>query len=77
MAWWGIFCVYSQEWYSWVLRQIYFAPEAWEVRDSLDSKGQTLDDMPDCRERELTEPTSNMKTGHQVRDRVAIPQLQL
>ena len=26
------------------------APETWEVRDSRDSKGGTLDKMPDCRE---------------------------
>ena len=24
VSWWGIFCVYAQEWYSWVLRYIYF-----------------------------------------------------
>ena len=43
-------------------------PEAWEVRDCQDSKGGTLDEMTDCRERELVEPTSNRKTGHQMRD---------
>jgi hypothetical protein len=37
------------------------------------SKGGTLDEMPDSRERELTEPTSGRKTGHQVREGVAIP----
>jgi hypothetical protein len=47
------------------------------VRDSKDSNGGTLDEMPDSRERELIEPTSSRKTGHQVRDGVAIPQLQL
>ena len=52
-------------------------PETWEVRDSQDSKGGTLDEMPDSRERELIEPTSSRKTGHQVRDGVAIPQSQL
>jgi hypothetical protein len=38
-----------------------------------DSKGRTLDKMPDSRERELIEPTSSRKTGHQVRDGIAIP----
>ena len=52
-------------------------PETWEVRDSQDSKGGTLDEMPDSRERELIEPTSSRKTGHQVRDGVAIPQSHL
>jgi hypothetical protein len=43
-------------------------PEIWEVRDSQDSKGGTLNKMPDSRERELIEPTSSRKTGHQVRE---------
>jgi hypothetical protein len=34
------------------------------MRDSQDSKGGTLDEMPDSRERELTEPTFSRKTGH-------------
>ena len=51
--------------------------ETWEVRDPKDSKGGTLDEMPDSRERELIEPTSSRKTGHQVRDGVAIPQSHL
>jgi hypothetical protein len=50
------------------------APETWEVRDYQDSKGGTLDEMPESRERELIEPTSSRMTGHQVRDGVAIPQ---
>jgi hypothetical protein len=50
------------------------APETWEVRDS---KGGTLDEMPNSRERELIEPTSSRNTEHQVRDAVAIPQSQL
>jgi hypothetical protein len=33
-----------------------------------------LDEMPDGREKELLEPTSSRKTGHQMRDGVAIPQ---
>ena len=52
-------------------------PEIWEVRDSQHSKGGTLDEMPNNRERELTEPTSSRKTGHQVREEVAIPQSKL
>jgi hypothetical protein len=32
-------------------------PETWEVRDSQDSKEETLDEMPNSRERELIEPT--------------------
>jgi hypothetical protein len=43
------------------------------VRDSQDSKGETLDEMPYIGERELVEPTSSKKTGHQVRDGVSIP----
>ena len=52
-------------------------PETWEVRDSQDSWGGILDEMPDSRERELIESTSNRKIGHQVRDGVAILQSQL
>jgi hypothetical protein len=29
------------------------APETWEVRDSQDSNGGTLDEVPDSRERKL------------------------
>jgi hypothetical protein len=47
------------------------------VKDFQDSKGGTFDEMPDSRERELIEPTSSRKTGHQVREGVAIPQSQL
>jgi hypothetical protein len=53
------------------------APETWEVRDSQDSKGGTLDEMPDSRERELLEPTSSRKTGYQMREGFAIPQSHL
>ena len=53
------------------------APETWEVKDSWDSKGGNLDIMPDSRERDLIESTSNRKTGHQMRERGAIPQSQL
>jgi hypothetical protein len=48
-----------------------------EVRDSQDLKGGTIDEMPYSKERELIEPTSSGKTGHQVRDGVAILQSQL
>jgi hypothetical protein len=44
------------------------------VRDSQDSKGGTLDKMPDG---ELIETTSSRKTGHQVREGFAIPQSKL
>ena len=45
--------------------------------DSQDSKGWTLDEMPDSRERELIEPTYIRKTGHQMGEGVAIPQSKL
>ena len=48
--------------------------ETWELRDSQDSKGGTLDAMPYTEERELAEPSSSRKAGHQVRDGVAMPQ---
>jgi hypothetical protein len=41
-------------------------PETWAVRDSQDSKGKTLDEMPYSRERELVESISRRKTGHQI-----------
>jgi hypothetical protein len=47
------------------------------VRDSQNSKGGTFDEMPENRDKELIESTSSRKTGHQVRDRVAIPQSHL
>ena len=53
------------------------APETWEVRDSQDSKGGTLDEMPYSGEREFVESTCSRKTGHQVRDGVAISQSKL
>jgi hypothetical protein len=49
----------------------------WELRDSQDSKRGTLDEMLYIGERELVEPTSSRKTGHQVRDGVANPQSKL
>jgi hypothetical protein len=42
-----------------------------------EKKVGTLVEMPNSRERELTESTSRRKTGHQVRDGVAFPQSQL
>ena len=53
------------------------APDTREVRDSQDSKGGTLDELPNRGERKLIELTSSRKTGHQVRNGVAIPQSQL
>jgi hypothetical protein len=50
------------------------ALETWDMSDSQDSKGRTLDEMLDSREREAIEPTSSKKTGYQVRDGVAIAQ---
>jgi hypothetical protein len=51
------------------------ALETWVVRELRDSKRGALDECPIVsRERELIEPTSSRKTGHQVRERVAIPQ---
>ena len=52
-------------------------PETWEVKDSEDSKGGTLDEMTNSRERELTESTSSRKTEHQMREESGIPQSQL
>jgi hypothetical protein len=49
------------------------ASETWEVRDSQASKGGTLDELSDSRERKLIESPSSRKTGHLVRDGVAIP----
>ena len=51
-------------------------PETWEGKDSQDSKGGTLNEMPYSRERELVE-TTYRKTGHQLREEVAIPQSKL
>jgi hypothetical protein len=42
----------------------------------LRTKGRDLRWHADSRDRELIEPTSSRKTGHQVRDGVAIPQSQ-
>jgi hypothetical protein len=47
------------------------------VRESQESKRVTFYEMPDIRKRELIEPTSRRKTGHQTRERGAITQSQL
>jgi hypothetical protein len=60
-----------------VWRTLQNAPETWEVKNSQDSKGGTLDEMSDSRERELIKPTSSRKTGYQVREKDAIPQSKL
>jgi hypothetical protein len=52
-------------------------PETWEVRESQDSKGGNLDEMLYSGEREVVESTCSRKTGHQMKDGVAIPQLKL
>jgi hypothetical protein len=41
-------------------------PESWELRDSHDSEGGTLDEMLYRWKRELVESTTSRKTGHQV-----------
>jgi hypothetical protein len=54
------------------------AAETLEVKNSRDSKGGTLDKMPNSRERELIELTFSRKTGHQLRERGHhIPESQL
>ena len=45
-----------------VRRTLQNEPETGEVRTTKDSKGGSLDKMPDSRERDLIEPTSSMKT---------------
>jgi hypothetical protein len=44
------------------------------VRDAQNSEGGTLDEMTNSEEMEFVEFISNRKIGHQVRERVAIPQ---
>jgi hypothetical protein len=43
------------------------------VRDSQESKGGTLDEMPYSRERELIGPTSSRKTGHRFLNFIHFP----
>jgi hypothetical protein len=47
----------------WTLKK---EPEVWEVRDSLDSKGGTIDEIRNSGERELVDSSSSTKKGHQV-----------
>jgi hypothetical protein len=47
----------------WPLQKV---QETWEVKDSRDSKGGTLDEIPYNRDRQFVEYTTNRKTGHQV-----------
>ena len=56
---------------------VQYVPDTQVVRESQDSKRGTLDKIPYSGERELVEPTSSRKTGHQVSDGVAIPQSKL
>ena len=58
-------------------RTLQNVPETWEVRESQESKVEILDEMPYIGKKELVEPTSSRKTGHQVRDGVTIPQSKL
>jgi hypothetical protein len=51
--------------------------QTWEVRNSKESKGGTLYEMSYSEERELVEPASSRKTGHQVKDGIVIIQSKL
>jgi hypothetical protein len=51
---------------------MYQRPGKWKTL-----RNQTLDKIPNSRERELVKPTSSRKTGHQVREGVAITQSNL
>ena len=53
-----------------VRRTLYNEPETGEVRNTKESKGGTLDKMPDSRKRDLIEPTSSRKTWHQMRGNI-------
>jgi len=46
------------------------------VRDAQDSQGETSDEMPYSRERELVESTSSRKTGNQVEGWACQPTVQ-
>jgi hypothetical protein len=52
-------------------------PGTQEVKDSQNSKGGALDEIPSIGERELVKPMSSRKTAHQVRDGVAFSQSKL
>jgi hypothetical protein len=49
-------------------------PETWDVRESQDSKRGTKNGMPYIGEKESHRATSSKKTGHQVKDGIAITQ---
>jgi hypothetical protein len=49
-------------------------PGTWEIRDSGESKGGILDEMPNSGKRELVEFTSSRRQGTKWRDGVTIPQ---
>jgi hypothetical protein len=51
-------------------------PETWEVKAFWTSNEGTLK-MPYSGEKELVEPISSRRSGHQVREGVAIPQSKL
>jgi len=55
---------------------MYQRPGRWDTLGT-QREGGTLDEMSYSVERELVEHTSSRKTGHQVRDRIAIPQPKL
>ena len=43
-------------------------PETWEVKDSQDSKGGTLDEMLNNRKKKFVESTSSRMTGYLVEE---------
>ena len=45
---------------------LYNVPETWDVRDSQDSKGGTVDETPNSGEKDISESTSSRKIDHQV-----------
>ena len=53
-------------------RILYHIPETWEVKYSQDSKGGTLDELPNNGKMELVESTSSRRQGIKCRDRIAI-----
>jgi hypothetical protein len=50
----------------WEVGDVLKVADTWEVRESQDSKGGTLDEMPKSGKRELVEFTSSRKTGNWV-----------
>jgi hypothetical protein len=45
---------------------LYNVPETWDVIDSQDSKGGTVDETPNSGEKDISESTSSRKIDHQV-----------